>query len=554
MPDTYTSQHQLRSLDDVYNFRMKVYDLASMLTSEKIHASRISGGLSAYLRAIMRQDSSPFTLKTQIDLDEHRCSLHFTMPKKEGNSYEVHLAEFFDQLRHDATNELISASAHFNLQDRRANFDDLIVVINQKTNEELIREVEAKNAALQTSLENLARTSKEKNRMEEELNVAQNIQISMLPVNFADFAHRTDIGIFAHLIAAREVGGDFYDFFFLDENYFAVVIGDVSGKGVPAALMMAVCKTLIKARASTDRSTASILTHVNHEMAKENKNFMFVTVFMAILNTTTGELIYSNGGHNPAFIKRANSPVLDKLTDLHGPVLAAMEGLSYKESKAQLRKGDYLLCYTDGITEAHSDKAELFGDARLQDFLQKHIFESAEQTIHKLIDEVIEFENGADRFDDITALCLSYTNDLVDMDVQQKIINIANTIEEVGNAVVAFEEFAEFCDISMPVMMKVNIVLDELLSNIVKYGFDDEKEHTIRVTLELFGRKLVITFEDDGIPFNPFQKTPPDLTKPIEEREIGGLGIHLVRNLMDEFSYKRDVNRNIVTMVKYDVV
>ncbi len=554
MSDSYTSQHLLRTLDDVYNFRMKVYDLASLLTSEKIHASRISGGLSAYVRALMRQTGSGFEIQTHISLEDNRCTLEFTMPKKDDNSYEVHLAEFFDQLRHNASEQKISASAHFFLHDRIVNFEELIAILNQKTNEELIKEVEAKNAALVSSLENLARTSKEKNRMEEELNVAQNIQLSMLPLNFADFAHRKDIGIFAHLIAAREVGGDFYDFFFLDENHFAVAVGDVSGKGVPAALMMAVCKTLLKARASTDRSTASILTHVNHEMAKENKNFMFVTVFMAILNTATGEMVYSNGGHNPAFIKRANSSVLDKLSDLHGPVLAAMEGLSYKESKVQLRKGDYLLCYTDGITEAHSDKGELFGDSRLQLFLQKHIFETAEQTIQNLIEEVVEFENGADRFDDITALCLSYSNELVDMDIQQKVITISNTIDDVGNAVMAFEEFAEFCEISMPVMMKVNVVLDELLSNIVKYGFDDEGAHKIHVTLEFFGRKLVITFEDDGIPFNPFQKTPPDLTKPIEEREIGGLGIHLVRNLMDEFSYKRDVNRNIVCMVKYDVV
>lgn len=546
MLDTHIITNHLRSLEDVYNFRMKIYEAVMLIANDKITASRVSGGISACLRLILHARIDCL-VESEITLSDRDTAIKFTLPTLPAVTTQAQ--DFFDSIQPQGNNTLVTKNFH--RASRDVHFDDLIAILNQKTNEELIREVEAKNVALQTSLENLARTSKEKNRMEEELNVAQSIQLSMLPLDFDIYAHRPDISIFAHLTPAREVGGDFYDFFFLDDINFGIVVGDVSGKGVPAALMMAVCKTLLKSRASTDKSTASILTHVNNEMAKDNKNFMFVTVFMAILNTSTGEMTYTNAGHNPTYIKRANGEI-EKLSRLHGPVVAAMEAMSYKESKVQLQKGDIILGYTDGVTEAHNIHGELFGDDRLYQFLKEHKFEACKNMVDALVSEIRNFEQGAEQFDDITTLCLEYCNDLSDMEVHKTTISITNQIEQVQLAIETFEIFAEECEISMPVAMKVNVVLDELLSNIVKYGFDDTNEHFIRVNLEFYGRKLMITFEDDGIPFNPFQKTPPDLTLPIEQREIGGLGIHLVRKLMDEFSYKRDVGRNIVSMVKYE--
>lgn len=548
MIDTQIIVHSLSNLSDIYNFRMKIYDVAFSITDEKIYASKLSGGISAYLRAVLNAGIK-CTIETEIAVDSKQSSLVLRVPILDKQFKR--LEEFFDQVQELFGENKVLLSKNLLHGIKVPQIDELLEILNQKTNEELIREIEAKNIALESSLENLARTSKEKNRMEEELNVAQSIQLSMLPLDFNIFEKRLDVDIFAHLTPAREVGGDFYDFFFLDDNHFGIVVGDVSGKGVPAALMMAVCKTLLKSRASTDKSTASILTHVNNEMAKDNKNFMFVTVFMAILNTNTGEMTYTNAGHNPTYIKKSSGELI-KLSQLHGPVVAAMEAMSYKESKIQINKGDIVFAYTDGVTESHNINSELFGDDRLHDFLKKHKFESSKIIIENLVQEIHNFEAGCEQFDDITMLCLEYCNELSSMEVQKKVIKISNTIDAVQTALSEFEIFAEECEVSMPVAMKVNIVLDELLSNIVKYGFADELEHFIQVTLEFHGRKLMITFEDDGIPFNPFQKTPPDLSLPIEEREIGGLGIHLVRKLMDEFSYKRDVNRNIVSMVKYE--
>jgi sigma-B regulation protein RsbU (phosphoserine phosphatase) len=179
----------------------------------------------------------------------------------------------------------------------------------------------------------------QKDRMEKELNVGRDIQMSMVPQNFPAFPDRDEFSIHATLHPAREVGGDFYDFFFIDENRLCLCIGDVSGKGVPAALFMAVARTLIKARASEDTSTASILTRVNDEISRDNKAYMFVTLFVGILDTVTGEMVYTNAGHNPTYIRKADGN-LERLDNLHGPVVGAKEGLAYKEDRIRITKGD----------------------------------------------------------------------------------------------------------------------------------------------------------------------------------------------------------------------
>jgi sigma-B regulation protein RsbU (phosphoserine phosphatase) len=215
----------------------------------------------------------------------------------------------------------------------------------------------------------------QKDRMEDELNVAHGIQMSMVPQTFPPFPDRDEFSIHAALHPAREVGGDFYDFFFIDENRLCLCIGDVSGKGVPAALFMAVTRTLIKARASEDTSTASILTRVNDEISRDNKAYMFVTLFVGILDTVTGEMIYTNAGHNPTYIRNADGN-LERLDTLHGPVVGAKEGLAYKEDRIRVAKGDTILMYTDGVTEARNPEKEFFEEQRLKELLSEHEFAS----------------------------------------------------------------------------------------------------------------------------------------------------------------------------------
>lgn len=243
-------------------------------------------------------------------------------------------------------------------------------------------------------------------RMEKELNLAKDIQLDMIPRSFPAFPGRTDFDLYAKLIPAREVGGDFYDYYLIDNDHLALTIGDVSGKGVASGMMMMICKLLLKSTSRGEYSTANILTQVNEEMLSYNTNYMFVTVFMCILNLKTGELVYTNAGHNPSFVLK-KSGGNTKLTDLHGPVVAAMEDIVYKETKVQLEPGDILFAYTDGITEAHNLDNQLFSEARLQKALERP-FKSVKDTIEQIFTDILFFERGAEQFDDITALCLEF--------------------------------------------------------------------------------------------------------------------------------------------------
>jgi sigma-B regulation protein RsbU (phosphoserine phosphatase) len=246
-----------------------------------------------------------------------------------------------------------------------------------------------------------------KERMEGELNAAKEIQMSMLPLTFPPFPQRSEFSVFATLAPAREVGGDFYDFFFIDEDRFCFCIGDVSGKGVPAALFMAVSKSLIKSRATADFSSASIITHVNNELGRDNDACMFVTVFLGILDVKTGALTYTNAGHNPPYLLQSDGGVI-QLNQCHGLVVAAMEGTVYGEDKITVIPGDLLLTYTDGVTEAMDVNEALYSDERLTSLLSSRQFESTEEIVDVTVSDVWDFQGDAEQADDVTVLAIQY--------------------------------------------------------------------------------------------------------------------------------------------------
>jgi PAS domain S-box-containing protein len=243
-------------------------------------------------------------------------------------------------------------------------------------------------------------------RMESELNVGHEIQMSFIP-DFSSLPDRTEFSICATLEPAREVGGDFYDSYFLDEERFCFCIADVSGKGVPAALFMAMVKILIKSRAADHRSTASILTHVNDELSVDNPNCMFVTVFAGILNIRSGELVYTNAGHNPPYIRKQDG-ALQRLDQRHGPAIGAMEGVVYKEERDTLEPGDLLFLYTDGVTEAMDVDHHLFSEDRLKDLLTAKSTKGVQTAVDHTVAAVIAFEGEAERTDDVTVLALEF--------------------------------------------------------------------------------------------------------------------------------------------------
>lgn len=243
--------------------------------------------------------------------------------------------------------------------------------------------------------------------IQQELDIATAIQTSILPKVFPPFPERKDFEIFAEMITAKEVGGDLYDFFLIDKNRLGILIGDVSGKGIAAALLMAVCKTLLKATALKSIPTDRILTEVNNVIAEDSPSNMFVTAFYGVLDTRNGAFEYTNAGHNnPYFIPSQGEPT--PLKDIGGLILGAMKDAEYESNIIMLKPGDTLLFYTDGVTEAMDAKEEEFSEERLLKTISSKNGLSVNQLTYHLINEVQSFSGGVPQADDITCLALKY--------------------------------------------------------------------------------------------------------------------------------------------------
>ena len=254
---------------------------------------------------------------------------------------------------------------------------------------------------------NLSLVTAEKERIGAELQVATQIQASMLPCLFPAFPSRKEFDIYASMMPAKEVGGDFYDFFLVDEEHLAVVVADVSGKGVPAALFMVIAKTLIKNHAQLGQCPAEVFTRSNEQLCEGNEAGMFVTAFMGVLNLITGEFTYVNAGHNPPCLRMAEGN-FEFLKLKSGFVLAGMEGVRYQENTISLKKGDMLYLYTDGVTEATDSRGELFSDFRLLEALNTCKDDSLSGLLAGVKADIDAFVKEAPQFDDITMLVLSF--------------------------------------------------------------------------------------------------------------------------------------------------
>ncbi|MEI6049887.1 MAG: SpoIIE family protein phosphatase [Bacteroidota bacterium] len=242
--------------------------------------------------------------------------------------------------------------------------------------------------------------------IQQDLQTAREIQQAILPKIFPPFPERTEFSIYASMIAAKEVGGDFFDFFMIDNQRLGFVIGDVSGKGVTAAIFMAVSRTLIRATGIKGISTQECMNYVNRLLCNESVSCMFVTVFYGILNTVTGAVEYVNAGHNPPYILSGNK--VSKVEMTGDPILGCMEDFDYRSEKIQLSPGDLLFLYTDGVTEAFNIHEELYGDERLESFLQAHMSDTIEDIVKESILSVTGFSTGMPQSDDITLLAIGY--------------------------------------------------------------------------------------------------------------------------------------------------
>ncbi len=247
----------------------------------------------------------------------------------------------------------------------------------------------------------------EKERIGTELSVATRIQAAMLPSIFPPFPERSDFDIYASMDPAREVGGDFYDFFLIDEDHLCLVIADVSGKGVPAALFMMASKIILQSCAMLGNSPAEILRLTNEAICSNNEAEMFITAWVGILELSTGKLTAANAGHEYPVLKRADGG-FELLRDKHGLVLGGLAGQSYAQYELQLEKGAKLFLYTDGVPEANTASGEMFSLGRLLDALNAAADGTPEQILRGVRGALDEFVKNAEQFDDITMLCAEY--------------------------------------------------------------------------------------------------------------------------------------------------
>ena len=341
------------------------------------------------------------------------------------------------------------------------------------------------------------------------------------------------------MITAKEVGGDFYDFYMLNESTIAFLVADVSGKGIPAAMFMMRAKTVIRDLAERGLEPDEIFTIANEKLCENNDAGMFVTAWLGILDTKTGLLKFANAGHNPPLFKRSGEE-FSYMKARSGMLLAGMEGIKYRKNELQLVPGDKLYLYTDGVTEATDNNTELYGEQRLLDFVNS--LENIEpESLCKLIkDDVDKFVGTAPQFDDITMLAMNF-----DAIIGEESISVVPN----ADSHMAVGEFADSLshklEIVPKIANKINIVFDEIYANIVNYS----KASLATVSYSIENAKLRLIFTDNGVPYNPLEASEPDVTLSAEDREIGGLGIFMVKKMTESMEYEYVDDKNVLTLV-----
>ena len=388
----------------------------------------------------------------------------------------------------------------------------------------------------------------EKERIRAELNVAAQIQADMLPRVFPPYPVRNEFNLYGSMTPAKEVGGDFFDFFFVDDDTLALVIADVSGKGVPAALFMVIAKTLLKTRAMSGGSPSSILADVNSQLCDGNDTGLFVTVWLAMINLKTGKAVSSNAGHEHPAIRR-NGDVYKLDSYRHSPPLALLDGVEFFSQEFEMHPGDALFVYTDGIPEATDSNNELFGSERMLEALNVNPEAEPEEVLSNVVKGVKAFVKDAEQFDDMTMLCFKYNGSQSAPEVRK--LETDAVVENLDEVLGFVDEVLEANGCSPSVMMQLDVAVEEIYVNIAHYAYrPDIGKATITSSFDPVSRELTLVFEDSGKKFDPLAKEDPDISLPVEERQIGGLGIFMVKKSMDKVMYEYKDNKNILTIIK----
>lgn len=416
------------------------------------------------------------------------------------------------------------------------------VLLHNDNTEELLLQASQTAAALSSTRSRLS-------SFQEDLHIASDIQQRMLVSKTRLGSVCPALDCHACMVPCREIGGDFYDLIPLDSDHVAVVVGDVSGKGIPAALMMATCITLLRAYTESFRSASRIMRKVNARLINGNElDCMFTTLFLGILNLHRNSITYCNAGHNPAVLRSADKSIR-LLDDIHGPAVGVIDGVEYEETRVPFSVGDRLLLYTDGASERFGRDGSMFGEERIIAHCSNSpICTSSKDLVSDLLRKINQFGNADHPHDDVTVVCIKRLADpKLDLGSlhEERLANHRGMAELME----CVEDFCQTHAIESEIIGRLHLVLDELMMNVVSYGgSEDGRLPSMSLSMRLQSTLLVVELRDTGKPFNPFALAEPDTDLSLEERDPGGLGVFLVRSLAQSFSYNYEEPHNCVQL------
>ena len=395
---------------------------------------------------------------------------------------------------------------------------------------------------LKKYIEHVNTFTKEKERIATELDVASKIQSSYLPSFF--YPEVKEFNIFALMNPAREIGGDFYDFFFISLKQFVFLVADVSGKGIPAALFMMTVKTTIKNMFNDKEGHGRLISKINNKIQENNQFGFFVTAFIGIVDLETGKIAFINCGHNPPLICRNGGKFEYLKTDSNMP-LGALDDFEYHVTETLLNKGDTLFLYTDGLTEALNEKREFYGEERLLDCLNSLKLSGSKRLLEDVKKNVEDFVQNTAQSDDLTMLAFKYNG--MQNKTDERHVTLLATTENYSLFSKWLNEGATAFSLPLKTIQRLNLVAEESFTNVASYAYVGCTGY-VDVSLRKKGGLIILKLTDSGLKFNPLLRKDPDISAPLEDRTTGGLGIFLVKKMSDKASYRYIKGKNILTL------
>lgn len=391
-------------------------------------------------------------------------------------------------------------------------------------------------------------------RLEQELNTARELQLAMLPTVFPEWSQARPVQICASMQPAREVGGDLYDFFYAADNRLCFLVGDVSGKGAAAAMFMARTRSLVRMAVTLWQRTggeavtpAEITEVVNRELCQDNRDRMFVTLFIGFLDTTTGALDYVNAGHPAPYVLRSGDIV--RIESKPDAPLGVRASAKYQNRNVSVAPGESVFVCTDGVSEAMNANDEHYTMERLDSNLRSLLMAAPSALVRAVKKHVDDFCATAPQADDVTMLALRWKPGTSEF---RKITDfvIRNDLADLAEASAALERFGAQFNVPRKPLVQLQIALDEMASNVIKYAWPEGGDHEIHIRLAQEEGAVTMVIEDDGRPFDPLLADPPPVAKPGQPPKPGGLGIHFVKQMIDTVEFSRIGNRNRLTLIK----